>query len=135
MPDAVREAVERTVQATLGSAQQAREETRERTQGARSRAQDALDDVARTTRGRAQDAMEGVVKQAEVVSERVLGALEEARPATHDDIKALQKELRAIGRRLDAIEERLPRSKAAAGGKATGRKPATRSKAPSRKKS
>lgn len=140
MPDAVREAVERTVQATLGSAQQAREETRERTQGARSRAQDALDDVARTTRGRAQDAVEGVVKQAEVVSERLLGALEEARPATHDDIKALQKELRAIGRRLDAIEERLPASKTrpgskAAGGKAAAREPGTRSKAPSRKKS
>ena len=40
--------------------------------------------------------------------ERVSQALDEARPATHDDVKALQKELRAIGRRLDAIEARLP---------------------------
>ena len=37
------------------------------------------------------------------------GALEGRRPATADDIKELQKELRAIGRRLDKIEERLPK--------------------------
>ena len=30
------------------------------------------------------------------------------RPATHEDLRELQAELRAIGRRLDAIEERLP---------------------------
>ena len=34
-----------------------------------------------------------------------------AGPATHDDIKELQKELRAIGRRLDTIEERLPKKR------------------------
>jgi uncharacterized protein Yka (UPF0111/DUF47 family) len=89
VPDALREAVERTVQATRGGAQQARDETR-------TRAQDVVDEVARSTR-RAQEAVGGVVK-----------ALEEARPATHDDIKAIQRELRAINRRLDAIEQRLP---------------------------
>ena len=111
VPDAVREAVERTVQATLGQAAQAQQETRGRAQDARTRAQDVVDDVvkgARTTRGRAQEAVEGVVKGAEVVGERVRGALEDARPATHDDIKDLRRELRAIVRRLDAIEERLP---------------------------
>src|SRR3954449_13569354 len=36
-------------------------------------------------------------------------ALEGRRPATADDIKDLQKELRAIGRRLDKIEESLPK--------------------------
>ena len=104
VPDALREAVERTVTATREGAQ----ETRGRTQAARSRAQDVVDEVARSTRGRAQDAVEGIAKGAEVVGERVRGAFEEARPATHDDIKELQKELRAIGRRLAAIEERLP---------------------------
>jgi hypothetical protein len=111
VPDAVREAVERTVQATLGQAAQAQQETRGRAQDARTRAQVVVDDVvkgARTTRGRAQEAVEGVVKGAEVVGERVRGALEDARPATHDDIKDLRRELRAIGRRLDAIEGRLP---------------------------
>jgi hypothetical protein len=36
-------------------------------------------------------------------------AIEGRRPATNDDIKELKKELRAIGRRLDKIEERLPK--------------------------
>jgi hypothetical protein len=35
-------------------------------------------------------------------------AIEDARPATHEDIRELRAELRKIGRRLDAIEERLP---------------------------
>jgi hypothetical protein len=35
-------------------------------------------------------------------------AIEDARPATHEDIRELKAELRKIGRRLDAIEERLP---------------------------
>jgi len=35
-------------------------------------------------------------------------ALEDARPATHEDLRELKAELRKIGRRLDAIEERLP---------------------------
>ena len=110
VPDAVREAVERTVQATLGQAAQAQQETR-------GRAQVVVDDVvkgARTTRGRAQEAVEGVVKGAEVVGERARRAIEDARPATHDDLKELKGELRAIGRRLDAIESRLPASKPAA---------------------
>jgi hypothetical protein len=38
-------------------------------------------------------------------------ALEGRRPATHEDIKELQKELRAIGRRLDRIEESLPKKR------------------------
>jgi hypothetical protein len=122
VPDAVREAVERTVQATLGGAQQARAETRGRAAGARTRAQEALDDVARTTRGRAQEAVEGVVKSAEVVGERVRGAFDDARPATHDDLKELQKELRAINRRLEAIEKRLPAPKSAARAKPAPRK-------------
>jgi polyhydroxyalkanoate synthesis regulator phasin len=111
VPDAVREAVQRTVHATLGQAQQAREETRGRAKDARTRAQAAVDDVvkgARTTRGRAQEAVEGVVKGAETVGERVREALDEARPASHDDMNELRGELRAINRRLDAIEKRLP---------------------------
>ena len=44
----------------------------------------------------------------------VLGALEERRPATQEDVKELKAELRKIGRRLDAIEERLPKRRASA---------------------
>ena len=107
VPDALREAVERTVAATRESAS----ETRGRAQGARSRAQEVVDEVARNTRGRAQEAVEGIAKSAEVVGERVLGAIDDARPATHDDLKDIQKELRAIGRRLESIEKRLPPEK------------------------
>jgi hypothetical protein len=67
--DNLREAVERTVDATLKGAEE------------------------RLTRGR----------------RSMTEAIEGRRPATNDDIKELKKELRAIGRRLDKIEERLPK--------------------------
>jgi hypothetical protein len=73
--DALREAVERTVQAS---------------EMTRSRAQGAVDEL-----GRAAD--------------RLRRQLEGSRPATQDDVKALRKELRAIGRRLERIEELLPK--------------------------
>ena len=76
--DNLREAVERTVDATVGSAERSR-----------SVAQSALEDLRRS----------------------VSGAIEGRRPATSDDVKELKAELRAIGRRLDAIEERLPKKR------------------------
>ena len=102
LPDAVREAVERTLDATRESAQ--------------------------TTRSRAQEAVDELVKSAEAgagaVRERVRGAIDERRPATSDDLRELRKELRAIGRRLDAIEGRLPAARA--GGGPRKRQPAKR---------
>ena len=78
--------MERTIQATVGSAQE--------------------------TRGRGQKAVDDIVKGAETgveaVRERVRGAIESGRPATYEDIRDLNAELRAIARRLDAIEQRLP---------------------------
>jgi hypothetical protein len=67
--DNLRDAVERTVDATLKGAEE------------------------RLTRGR----------------RSMTEAIEGRRPATNDDIKELKKELRAIGRRQDKIEERLPK--------------------------
>jgi polyhydroxyalkanoate synthesis regulator phasin len=78
--DAVREAVERTIQATLGGAEQ--------------------------TRGRAQDALEDVVTGAESVRARVREAVDKTRPATSDDIKDLRAEIRALSRRLDKLEKK-----------------------------
>jgi hypothetical protein len=46
-------------------------------------------------------------------------ALEGRRPATSDDIKELRAELRAIGRRLDKIEERLPKRRSSGGRSST----------------
>jgi tetrahydromethanopterin S-methyltransferase subunit G len=37
-----------------------------------------------------------------------VGAIDDRRPATGEDVRALQAELRKINRRLDAIEKRLP---------------------------
>jgi hypothetical protein len=102
-PADLRDAVERTVQATLGSA----ERQRERTQG-------ALDDLAGT--------VDQLRRGAEAGLARGRRAIEERRPATSEDIRELKAELRRIGRRLDAIEERLPakrsggRSSATSGG-------------------
>jgi chromosome segregation ATPase len=88
-PSELRDAVERTVQATLGSA----ERQRERTQG-------AIDDLAGTVDQLRRGAGAGIA--------RGRRALEERRPATSEDLRELRAELRRIGRRLDAIEERLP---------------------------
>jgi chromosome segregation ATPase len=100
-PAELREAVERTVQATLGSA----ERQRERTQG-------ALDDLAGT--------VDQLRRGAEAGLARGRRALEERRPATSEDIRDLKAELRRLGRRLDAIEERLPAKRSSAKRPAAG---------------
>jgi hypothetical protein len=110
MPDAVREAVDRTVQATIGSAQQGR-----------GRAQDAVDELVRTAEAGA-GAVRERVRTAEAgagaVRERVRGALGDRRPATSEDLRELRRELEKIGRRLGAIELRLDAGGAkGAGGK------------------
>ena len=69
--------------------------------------------------------------------ERVREALDEARPATHDDIRELQKELRAISRRLETIEQRLPVPKPSTKAQSSGTtaRKAARAKSSSPKKS
>jgi polyhydroxyalkanoate synthesis regulator phasin len=92
-PKDLREAVERTVEATLGSAGRSREA-----------AQGALDDMVSSVDDLRKGAEERLAKSRRSMAE----ALEGRRPASYDDIRELKAELRAIGRRLDAIEERLP---------------------------
>jgi chromosome segregation ATPase len=110
-PSELREAVERTVQATLGSA----ERQRDRTQG-------AIDEIAGT--------VDNLRKGAEASLARGRRAIEDRRPATNEDIRELKAELRRIGRRLDAIEERLP-----AKGSASKRSTTRRASSTSRRKS
>jgi chromosome segregation ATPase len=107
-PGELREAVERTVQATLGEA----ERQRERTQG-------ALDDLAGT--------VDNLRRGAEAGLARGRRALEDRRPATSEDIRELRVELRRMNRRLDAIEERLPAKRASSGGSGAKRAAAKRS--------
>jgi hypothetical protein len=107
-PAELREAVERTVQATLGSA----ERQRERTQG-------ALDDLAGTVDQLRKGAGAGLSRGRKAVA----GAIESGRPATLEDVRELEAELRRIGRRLDAIEERLPAKRSGSSRSTTKRKP------------
>jgi chromosome segregation ATPase len=91
-PSELREAVERTVQATLGSAERQR--------------QGAIDEISGT--------VDNLRKGAEASLARGRRALDDRRPATQEDLRELKAELRRIGRRLDAIEERLPAKRAPA---------------------
>jgi polyhydroxyalkanoate synthesis regulator phasin len=93
LPEALRDAVERTVEATLGSAGRSRDA-----------AQGALDDLV----GSVDDLRRGAEKRLSRSRRSVAGAIEGRRLATHDDIAELRAELRSIGRRLDAIEKKLP---------------------------
>ena len=93
LPDALRDAVERTVEATLGSAGRSREA-----------AHGALDDLV----GSVDDLRRGAEDRLSRGRRSVAGAIEGRRVATHDDIAELKAELRSIGRRLDAIEKKLP---------------------------
>ena len=95
----MREAVERTVQATVGSAGRTR-----------NRAQGAVDDLAEAVDDLMRGAESGLARSGRVVR----GAI----PATQDDLREVRAELRAIGRRLESIEERLPaRRKRSSSGK------------------
>lgn len=97
--EAVREAVQRTVQSTVGSAQLTR-----------GRAQDAVDEIVRGAEARAGAVRRGV-RSAEAgagaVRDRVLGVLDERRPATAEDVRELHRDVRAIARRLARIERQL----------------------------
>ena len=100
--DNLRDAVERTVEATIGSAERSR-----------SAAQGALDDLVDSVDDLRKGAEERLARGRRSMAE----AIEGRRPATYDDIKELRAELRAIGRRLDKIEERLPKRRASSSSK------------------
>ena len=91
--EAVREAVDRTVAATV--------EGRERAQG-------AVDELTET--------LEDVVKEAgenlKTGRKTVRQAVDRGLPATQEDVKALRAELRRVARRLDALEAKpAPKAK------------------------
>ena len=80
------------METTLGSAGRSRDA-----------AQGALDDLPRRD-----DLRKGAEQRIARSRKAVAEAIDTRRPATYEDIRELKAELRAIGRRLDAIEERLP---------------------------
>jgi len=87
--DALREAVERTVQATVGT---------------RDRAQDAASELSASV----DDLVKGAEKGLTRSRRSVRAVVGERLPATQDDVKAIRAELRRIGKRLDSLEGRLP---------------------------
>jgi polyhydroxyalkanoate synthesis regulator phasin len=109
--DNLRDAVERTVEATMGSADRGR-----------SAAQGALDDLVDSVEELRKGAEDRLARGRRSVTE----AIEGRRPATADDLKELRAELRAIARRLDKIEERLPKKRS--GGSASKRSGGSASK-------
>ena len=115
LPDSLRDAVERTVDATLGSAGRSREA-----------AQSALDDMVQSV----DELRRGAEERLSKGRRSMTGAIEGRRPANLDDIRELKAELRAVGRRLDAIEERLPAKR-----KATAKRKAPARRAPSKRSS
>lgn len=129
-PTNLRDAVEKTVEATLGSAGRSR-----------SAAQGALDDLVESV----EDLRKGAEERISRGRRSVTDVLEGRRPATSDDIKELKAELGAIGRRLDKLEERLPakrgapktraRAKAPAKSTSTRAKPSKRAKPSSKRAS
>ena len=104
--DNLRDAVERTVDATLGSAERGR-----------SAAQGALDDLVDSVEELRRGAEDRLARGRRSMAE----AIEGRRPATSDDIKEVRAELRAIGRRLDKIEERLPKKRGTSSSKRTSK--------------
>jgi hypothetical protein len=86
--DALREAVDRTVRASVGT---------------RDRAQDAAGGVAEAV----DDLLKGAERNLDRGRRSVRSAVEDRLPATQEDMKALRIELRRIDRRLQAIEDRL----------------------------
>ncbi len=104
LSDALRDAVERTVETTLGSAGRSRDA-----------AQDTVEDLRKGAEQR-------IARSRKAVAE----AIDTRRPATYEDMRELKAELRAIGRRLDAIEERLPAPRKPAARKPAARKTAAR---------
>jgi hypothetical protein len=115
LPDAVRDAVERTIQTTLGGAQQTR-----------GRAQEALDEV-----------VHGAEAGAKTVRQRVRAAADAARPATVDDLKEMRAEIKRLSKRVEQLEAgsrpaaRSPRKKTSAASK----KPPAAGRGPRAKKS
>jgi len=69
---------------------------------------DAVERTVDATIGSADRGRSAAQGALEDLRRSVAEAIEGRRPATSDDIKELRAELRAIGRRLDKIEERLP---------------------------
>jgi polyhydroxyalkanoate synthesis regulator phasin len=110
LPDALRTAVERTLQATADSAAGGRERTAEMLDEVAKRGQEAREGIARRGQGardavarRGQDAREASA----AIAARIVDAIGEMRLARGEDVSALSDRVAALERRLETIERGL----------------------------
>jgi seryl-tRNA synthetase len=115
IPDALREAVERTVQATVET---------------RGKAQVAVDDLT----GSVDELVKGAEKGLTARRRSVRAAVEERLPASQEDVRDMRAELRRIAKRLEAIEQRLDDAPAARKRPAAKKPPAAKKRAPAAKR-
>jgi polyhydroxyalkanoate synthesis regulator phasin len=99
LQEALRQAVERTLAATAGSASETRGRAQELLDDVARRGQDARDTVSR----RGQDAREASAS----ITTRVVEAIQELRLASAEEVRALDEQLASIERRVSALEQRL----------------------------
>lgn len=114
--DALREAVDRTVAQAVETS---------------GRAQGAVDDIAGTVDGLRRGAEQGLRSG----RRNVRAAVEERLPATNDDLRELEHELRSLGDRLAVIERRLEISPAAGASRTRSRPTAAKATPPKAKSS
>ena len=98
LPDSLRQAIERTFEATSGSAAEARGQASELLDEVSKRGRDAREAVAR----RRQKAGEASADAAN----RVIEAIEGMRLATREDLRNLEQEVKALSRRVEKLESK-----------------------------
>jgi polyhydroxyalkanoate synthesis regulator phasin len=98
LPDSLRQAIERTFEATSGSAAEARGQASELLDEVSKRGRDARDVVSRQ-RQKAGEA------SADAAS-RVIEAIEGMRVATREELRALEREVKALAKRVEKLESK-----------------------------
>jgi polyhydroxyalkanoate synthesis regulator phasin len=103
VPDAVRRAVARTIQSTLGPATLTRERAQELADEVLRRAEDRAARAGRGVRGAGQKPREAAVE----VGDRLRDAIADLRGPTADDIEQLRSELELLRLRVDQLERKV----------------------------
>jgi polyhydroxyalkanoate synthesis regulator phasin len=114
VPDAVRRAVERTFQSTLGSSPITRERAQELADDVLRRAEESAARAGRGVRQAGQRQREAAAGAAAGVGDRLRDAIAEIRSIGGDELSQLRAEVETLRRRVDELERRLGASGAEA---------------------
>jgi polyhydroxyalkanoate synthesis regulator phasin len=105
VPDAVRRAVARTIQSTLGPAALTRERAQELADEVLRRAEDRAGQARRGVRGAGQLPRDAAVE----VGDRLRDAIADLRGPTNEDVEQLRSEIELLRLRVDQLERKLSR--------------------------